>query len=116
MPGFFWYTLTHLEVCMYTGIMTRPRLESGKRIPVSARVSEDLSARLDARAAELGMTRSELIASVLAQALAAVREQKPPPPVRIARARCPHPGLPRNAGGWCALCGVKLEPGGFLPA
>ena len=45
--------------------------------------------------------------------LAAKPERKP----RAApRPRCPHPGLPRSAGGWCKGCQVTLEPGGYLPA
>ena len=44
--------------------------------------------------------------------LAAKPERKP----RAApRPRCPHPGLPRSAGGWCTGCQVTLEPGGYLP-
>ena len=44
--------------------------------------------------------------------LAAKPERKP----RAApRPRCPHPGLPRSAGGWCKGCQVTLEPGGYLP-
>ena len=48
--------------------------------------------------------------------LAAESARKPPARRAAARPRCPHPGLPRSAGGWCKGCQVTLEPGGYLPA
>ena len=49
------------------------------------------------------------------EAAAAVPEPVFREPRAAPRRRCPHPGLPRNAGGWCKECKVHLLPNGWFP-